>query len=261
MANGKKYYWMKLKESFLKSDTVDFFMSLPDGAHYVILYQMLCLLTINTGGKLVRQIGEMVIKYDVGKIKRECKWFSEKTIRTALDYYKSFGLMYETSDGILVLTDYSNLVGSETDYSEQKRNQRNKVDKPVDKIVDNVHPSVHINNGDEVDKSVDNVHTENRKKILDNRYSFNQSIAREENELFEAEKKASQRVLWDNKLGKGVVFLSDDQAADLLEKLSLDEFNYYVGVVADCELSGKRFKNKTHYQAILDMARKDRKVK
>ena len=135
------------------------------------------------------------------------------------------------------------------------------MDKSVDKMVDNVHPSVHINNGDEVDKSVDNVHTENREKILDNRYSFNQSIAREENELFEAEKKASQRVLWDNKLGKGVVFLSDDQAADLLQRLSIDEFNYYVGVVADCELSGKRFKNNTHYQAILDMARKDRKVK
>jgi hypothetical protein len=48
---------------------------------------------------------------------------------------------------------------------------------------------------------------------------------------------------------------------DLLEKLSLEEFDYYVGVVADCILKGKPFRRKTHYQAILDMALADRKLK
>lgn len=61
-------------------------------------------------------------------------------------------------------------------------------------------------------------------------------------------------------LGKGVVLLSEEQENDLLEKLSLDEFNKYVGIVADCELSGKKFKKKSHYQAILDMVAKDRKI-
>ena len=62
-------------------------------------------------------------------------------------------------------------------------------------------------------------------------------------------------------LGKGVVFLSQEQIDDLLDKLSLEEFDYYVGVVADCILKGKPFKRKTHYQAILDMASADRKLK
>ena len=62
-------------------------------------------------------------------------------------------------------------------------------------------------------------------------------------------------------LGKGVVLLSQEQMDDLLEKLSLEEFDYYVGVVADCILKGKPFKRKTHYQAILDMALADRKLK
>ena len=62
-------------------------------------------------------------------------------------------------------------------------------------------------------------------------------------------------------LGKGVVLLSEEQENDLLEKLSLDEFNKYVGIVAECELSGKKFKKKSHYQAILDMVAKDRGVK
>lgn len=62
-------------------------------------------------------------------------------------------------------------------------------------------------------------------------------------------------------IGKGVVLLSDEQMHDLLDKLSLEEFDYYVGVVADCILSGRPFKRKTHYQAILDMAAQDRRIK
>lgn len=49
MATGKRYYWIKLKESFMTSDTIDYFMEQPDGANYVVLYQLLCLKTINTG--------------------------------------------------------------------------------------------------------------------------------------------------------------------------------------------------------------------
>ena len=62
-------------------------------------------------------------------------------------------------------------------------------------------------------------------------------------------------------LGKGVVMLSDEQIEDLLDKLSIEEFNKYVEIVAECELNGKPYKKKTHYQAILDMAKQDRRVK
>lgn len=62
-------------------------------------------------------------------------------------------------------------------------------------------------------------------------------------------------------LGKGVVLLSEEQIDMLLTELSLEEFDKYVGIVADMELSGKHYKKKTHYQAILDMAAKDRKTK
>lgn len=124
MATGKRYYWIKLKEAFMSSDTVDFLMGQPNGANYVVLYQMLCLKTINTGGKLSRQIGEIIIPYDVEKIQRDCKWFSADTIRVALNLYKSLGLVYEDQDGVLVLADHQNLVGSETDWAEKRRRQR-----------------------------------------------------------------------------------------------------------------------------------------
>lgn len=69
-----------------------------------------------------------------------------------------------------------------------------------------------------------------------------------------------RRKLLGGKIGKGVVFLSDEQMSDLLDKLTIEEFDYYVGIVAEEELKGHHYKKKTHYQAILDMAAKDRKI-
>ena len=111
MATGKRYYWIKLKDSFMTSDAVDFLMGQPDGANYVVLYQMLCLKTINTGGRLERHIGEVIIPYDEAKIQRDMKWFSIDTVRVALNLYKALGLVYVDKDGALALANYENLVG------------------------------------------------------------------------------------------------------------------------------------------------------
>ena len=92
-------------------------------------------------------------------------------------------------------------------------------------------------------------------------------IAREEKEGVEKpvenslENSEIKQELLGGSLGKGVVMLSQEQINDLLDKLSIDEFNKYVGIVAECELGGKSLKRKTHYQAILDMVSKDRKIK
>lgn len=124
MSTPKRFYWIKLRESFMNGDVVDFLMSQKDGANYVVLYQMLCLKTINTEGRLSRQIGEIIIPFDAEKIQRDCKWFSIDTIRVALKLYQACGLIYEDRDGTLVLADHANLVGSETSWAAQKRNQR-----------------------------------------------------------------------------------------------------------------------------------------
>lgn len=150
MASGKRYYWIKLKESFMTSDAVDFMMSQPGGANYVVLYQMLCLKTINTDGRLSRKIGEIIIPYDVEKIRRDCKWFSTDTVRIALDLYKRFGLIYEDVDGTLVLAEHKQLVGSETDWAAKKQRQRNEARAlpSGDNVPTNVPQNVPIDNRD-----------------------------------------------------------------------------------------------------------------
>lgn len=56
------------------------------------------------------------------------------------------------------------------------------------------------------------------------------------------------------------VVMSDDQFSDLCERLSIEEVDHYVDVIEQCEVSGKHFKSKTHYRAILEMAEKDRRI-
>ena len=67
-----------------------------------------------------------------------------------------------------------------------------------------------------------------------------------------------KRELLGGSLGGGVVMLSEEERDKLLDELSIDEFNHYVGVIRDCEQKGLKFTKKTHFQAIMEMATADR---
>ena len=51
-------------------------------------------------------------------------------------------------------------------------------------------------------------------------------------------------------LGKGVVFLSNEQIADLLDKMGIDTFDYYVDKLS-CFIVKKEAKVRNHYETIL----------
>lgn len=147
----KKYYWIKLKDTFLTSDKVDFLMSQKNGANYVVLYQCLCLKCANTNGELVRSIGEVIIPFDENKIVRDCKWFDIDTVRVALMLYKQLGLIYVQENGTLRISNFDELVGSESKWAEYKRIERAK-NNDIGQCPKNVQ---------------DNVQQEIRDKILD----------------------------------------------------------------------------------------------
>lgn len=122
--NKQKFYWIKLTDKFLTSETVDFLLSQKDGANYVVLYQMLCLKSVNTNGVLARQIGEILVPFDAEKIQRDCRHFSIDTVRIALTLYKQLGLVYEQDNGTLRIADFERLIGSQTESAEKKMLQR-----------------------------------------------------------------------------------------------------------------------------------------
>lgn len=143
--NKQRYYWIKLTDRFMTSDTVDFLMEQKDGANYVVLYQMLCLKTVNNDGKLTRQIGELIIPYDEEKIQRDMKWFSIDTIRVAMQLYKKLGLIYEQKNGILRISNFDKLIGSQTISAMKKQEQlANRGGIKVEKIPPDIEKEIKI---------------------------------------------------------------------------------------------------------------------
>lgn len=122
--NNKRYYWIKLRDTFMTSDAVDFLMGQKDGANYVVLYQMLCLKTINTDGELSRTIGEVIIPYDIDKIVRDTKWFTKDTVIVALGLYQKLGLIFKNDNGNLVITNFNKMVGSESQSAIYKQDKK-----------------------------------------------------------------------------------------------------------------------------------------
>lgn len=137
----KRYYRIKLTDKFLTSNTVDFLMSQKDGANYVVLYQMLCLLTVNSNGELANRIGEIIVPFDVNKIHRETKYFSIDTIRVALELYKQLGLIYTSENGLLKIADFHRLIGSETQGAEEKRLKKVEI-KGIEKGIENFYQDI-----------------------------------------------------------------------------------------------------------------------
>lgn len=173
----KKFFWIRLKDSFLTSDKVDYLMSKKDGANYIIIYQMLCLKTINTDGELARQIGDILIPYDVEKITRDLKYFSVDTVRIALESFKALGMVYVQDNGILRIADFNELVGSSvTDEHTRKlgaeRQQRFR-DRQKQLSVTVTDSVTLFRNGEiekEKEKDKDNIKEKNIKKKSDVRF-------------------------------------------------------------------------------------------
>lgn len=126
MTDNKKFYWIKLKTDFFSQETIDFLMSQQNGCQYVVLYQMLCLKTANNGGTLATNIGEMIVPYDINKIVRDTKYFDFDTVTIALGLFKQLGLIYESTENLLKISNFELMVGSESASKEatKKRNQR-----------------------------------------------------------------------------------------------------------------------------------------
>ncbi len=178
--NKQRYYWIKITDKFMTSDTVDFLMEQKDGANYVVIYQMLCLKTINNNGRLARTLGEVIIPYNEEKIQRDLKWFSIDTIRVALELYKKLGLILEQADGIFKIADFENLIGSQTISAAKKQEQLNfrgcgGGGKNSTLEVENLPPDI----DKEKDKEINKNRTNEHKKIIINEVSNNQFRTRE----------------------------------------------------------------------------------
>ena len=252
MAEAKKFYWLKLKRDFFKRHDIRIIEEMPNGKDYVLFYLKLLLESIDHEGSL--RFSD-TIPYNEQMLSVVTNTNID-IVRSAMNLFTELKLMEVLDDATIYMAEVNNMIGSESWSAERVRRFRQKQQALLcNADVTSCNEEIEK----EIKKDIDiDLEIEREKEG-----SFAQPIETE-TDMFSTELSTSvgtPRVTMGGELGKGVVLLSQEQIDDLLEKLSLEEFNHYVGVVADCILSGKQYKKKTHYQAILEMALADRRIK
>ena len=268
MADSKKFYWLKLKRDFFKRHDIRIIEEMPNGKDYVLFYLKLLLESIDHEGSLRfsdtipynEQMLSVVTNTNVD------------IVRAAMELFVELGMMNICDDQTIYMAEVDKLIGSAVDNDGANRVRRFRDKKKQEALPDvtdalqSVTDSVTKDNERKrIEKEIDidiELEIEREKEHAaaqstdTNIYSFSEDLSTDLPTIVDTKRK-----MLCGELGKGVVLLSQLQMDDLLNKLSIEEFDYYVGVVADCILKGKTFRKKTHYQAILDMATADRRVK
>ena len=254
--------WIKVStDMFSNNRKIKQIELMPEGDAILVIWLKLMLLAgnINDGGAIyltpeIPYTDEML----ANELRRPLT-----TVRLALSVFERFG-MIEIIDDILMLSSWEKYQSTDRlaeirEYNRLAKQRSREKQKQLEIVNDKSMTSQRCHDTEE-----DIEEDEEKEEEF---HSFNHSNAREsefeeDNPVENSTDRESVRLKYlGGKLGKGVVMLSDEQLSDLLDKLSVEEFDKYVSIVADCELSGQHYKKKTHYQAILEMARKDRKLK
>ena len=129
----KRYYWLKLKEEFFDEDTIEWLEEQDNGKEYCLFYLKLCLKSLKSNGILMRQVGDILIPYDVKKIAEITKT-AEATAKAALNLLKQIGYVQLLDSGGLFLTQIENMTGSETESAERMRKSRSKNSSTTDAV-------------------------------------------------------------------------------------------------------------------------------
>lgn len=125
MPESKKFWYIQLNVNFFEDERIDWLSEQKNGYAYIVLYLKLCLKTANNNGILTRQIGDMIIPYNVDKI-AEITHIDVDTVRVALELYKRIGLIYEADENcnFMRLPEVPKMVGYTTQAAIEKARQR-----------------------------------------------------------------------------------------------------------------------------------------
>ena len=238
MADSKKYYWLKLKRDFFKRHDIRIIEEMPNGKDYLLFYLKLLLESVDHEGSLRfsdtipynEQMLSVITNTNVDIVKSAMNLFIELKMIDILD------------DRTIYMIEVEKHIGSESGWAEKKRLQRAKRDNVP--LLSSECP-IEIEKEEEKDKEIKSL-------------SFFPSA--HEEKAWEFLDESSKLEYMNGTLGEGIILMSKEQFDDLLDKLSIDEVHKYFEVIKECEKNGKKYKKKSHYQAILDMAQKDRKT-
>lgn len=233
--------WIKIYIDMFDKRKIKKLRRLPEGNNLLLIWIMLLSIAgkCNAGGMIF--ITES-IPYKEEDLADELD-FEINTIRLAVNAFRELNMIETTEDGfinVLGWEEYQNIDKlAELRAKDRERKRLKRAETKA--LLGNVHGQSTDCPPIEEDKEEDE--------------------EKESHSFILANKEEAKREFLGGTLGGGVVLISSEQFDDLCDKLSIDELTHYFGIIKDCELKGKKFTKKTHYQAILDMVAKDRKTK
>ena len=247
--------WIKVSTGmFETSRKIKQIELMKNGDGILVIWLKLLLLAgnINDGGAIYITEDK---PYDIASLAGELRR-PASLVKQALDVFEGYG-MIENDGGIIYLTSWEKYQSAEKldvireQNRMRKRRQRERQSR--DSHVTS-HECVTLGHATEEELDLD-------LEFQSSALSCTPAPAREKelSPVENLERRALMRRYLGGTLGGGVVMMSDEQFNALCEELSHEELEKYLAVVRDCEKQGKHYK-KSHYQAILDMAKKDRRL-
>jgi predicted phage replisome organizer len=233
--------WVKLTTDMFDNRKIKHIRRLPEGNNIVLIWVMLLTMAgrCNSGGMIFLTEN---IPYTPKMLADELD-FEETTVILALKALEQLDMIV-TENGFFAIAgweEYQNIEGMDK-IREQTRKRVAKCREKKALAECNATSNATVTQCNAIEEERE----EDKEKEF---HSFS---------LSESDKEKGKREFLGGTLGGGVVMLSEEEVDKLLTELSYDEFNHYVGIVRDCENKGLKYRKKTHYQAIMEMATADR---
>ena len=244
--------WIKLSTNIFDDEKILMIEALPNADTIIVIWFKLLALAGKSNNNGVFMMNNRIPYTEemLSAIFRR----DDKVVKIALKTFEQFG-MIEIIDNVITVPNWDKHQTLDAYEKKKERDRKLQAERRArQKALVQKSPDNRLTSGDgQLTVAVTEEDIEEDKEKEKEYHSFTQAG---ESDLSNPE----SRRTYLGGIGKNVVFLSDEQMSDLLDKLSINEFDYYVGVIAEEELKGHRYKKKTHYQAILEMANKDRKI-
>lgn len=123
MADGKRYYWLKLKRDFFKRHDVRIIEQMPNGKDYVLFYLKMLLESIDHEGAL--RFSE-TIPYNEQMLSVITDT-NVDIVKSAMQLFVELGMVEILEDSTIYMNEVQRLIGSESSAAERVRRHRETV--------------------------------------------------------------------------------------------------------------------------------------
>jgi predicted phage replisome organizer len=240
VAEGK-FYWLKLKRDFFKRHDIRIIEAMPNGKDYILFYLKLLLESIDHEGKL--RFSE-TIPYNEQMLSVITNT-NVDVVKAAMDVFIGLQMIEIEDDKTIYMQEVEKLIGSTVDNDNANRQRRFR-ERQKQLALQNVTDGVTKSNESksiEIEKDIE-IEGEGKKGP----------------DVTGPTTTASPLERMGGTLGQNVLMLTEEQNADLLDRLSLDEYDLYCKKLSDYIIAHPEKTFKSHYATILKWVEEDRSV-